>query len=70
MGDVSQVAGGNKSSPAAHERVEDVPDIGRQFAGLVLEKLKVALEAGLHKARLLKKHGLSPDVPARLLEGG
>lgn len=35
----------------------------------VLEKLKAALEAGLHKARLLKKHGLAPDTPARLLEG-
>lgn len=35
----------------------------------VLEKLKAALEAGLYKARLLKKHGLPPDTPARLLEG-
>ena len=32
----------------------------------VLEKLKAALEAGLYKARLLKKHGLPPDTPARL----
>lgn len=35
----------------------------------VLERLKAALEAGLYKARLLKKHGLPPDTPARLLEG-
>lgn len=35
----------------------------------VMENLKAACEAGMNKARLVARHGLAADTPARILQG-